>query len=111
MDSKTSDSKIPEKYRKKFDDLLDWFELKSVSEIKGKADTVSLNFQCKKCLPAIKYVKCQSRAPTSNLKTHIHHSHPAIESQFLKLKAKNVTSETPTTPKRKPEEENSMNKS
>jgi len=59
MDPKSSpDSEIPSKYRKKFEDLLDWFEFKSVREINGKSDVVSLNFQCKKFLPAIKFVKC-----------------------------------------------------
>ena len=57
--------------------------------IRGQNNTFSLGFQCTSC---VKIIRANSRAPTSNLKSHISKCHPNILNSFLNLRGCNKIS-------------------
>ena len=74
------------RFKQKLAHFAEFFNLLDVE--KGKsiykgAATFSLGFQCTICG---KNVRANSRAPTSNLKSHISKCHPEILNSFLNLR-------------------------
>ena len=77
-------NEIVNKFKAKYQHLSEFFQFIGVNSTKVK-DTYQIIFKCKKCLPQ-KEVKANSRALTSNLKSHVKTNHPFIMSKFFNLK-------------------------
>ena len=72
------------KFKQKFNNFSEFFNLMDVK--RGQNDTFSLEFQCTSC---VKIIRANSRAPTSNLKSHISTTHPEYLNLFLTLRGCN----------------------
>jgi len=72
------------KFKQKFTNFSEFFNLMDVK--RGQNDTFSLEFQCTSC---VKIIRANSRAPTSNLKSHISTTHPEYLNLFLTLRGCN----------------------
>ena len=72
------------KFKQKFTQFSEFYNLMDAK--RGQNNTFSLEFQCTSC---VKIIRANSRAPTSNLKSHISKCHPENLNFFLSLRGCN----------------------
>ena len=67
------------RFKQKFAHFAEFYEL--LEAVPGQRDNFALRFKCQLC-KKLKIVKSDSKAPTSNLTSHINHCHPECSDDF-----------------------------
>ena len=67
------------RFKQKFAHFAEFYEL--LEAVPGQRDNFALRFKCQLCKKP-KIVKSDSKAPTSNLTSHINHCHPECSDDF-----------------------------